>query len=131
MFHDRAKVCSSLNKKFVGDIESYSQHVDFETFLAQFKTDEDVEHLEIQDLLNIDYEKIGDLKEKVGEYTELTSKLIEQGDKEDGKEELLVFLCEKLNDIKKNEMNIQVFINNIDKVDSICFSGNKTEVYFK
>ena len=115
----------------MGDIESYSQHVDFETFLSQFKTEEEIDQLEIQDLLNIDLEKIGELKEKVNEYTEVTSQLIEKGSKDDGKEELLVFLCEKLNEIKKNEMNIQVFINNIEKVDGICFSGQKTDVYFK
>ncbi len=120
-----------MNKKFVGDIEPYSQHVDFDTFLASFKNEDEVNQLEIQDLLNIDYEKIGELKEKVGEYSALTSQLIENGSKEDGKEELLVFMCEKLNEIKKNEINIQVFVNNVDKVDSFCFSENKTEVYFK
>ncbi len=131
MFHDKAKICSSLNKKFVGDIEPYSQHVDFDTFLSQFKSDEEVDQLEILDILNLDLEKIGELKEKISEYTELTSQQIEQGEKEEGKEDLLVFLCEKLNEIKKNEINIQVFINNIEKVDSICFSNNKTDVYFK
>jgi hypothetical protein len=82
-------------------------------------------------MLNIDYEKIGELKEKVGEYTKLTSSIVQKGNKADENEELLVFLCEKLNEIKQNEINIQVFINNIEKVESICFSESKTEVYFK
>lgn len=120
-----------MNKKYIGDIEPYSQHVDFETFLSQFQSYDDINQLEIQDLLNIDYEKIGELKEKVSDFTEVTSEMIQKGNKADGNEELLVFLCEKLNDIKKNEINIQVFINNIDRVDSICFADNKTEVYFK
>jgi len=78
-------------------------------------------------MLNIDYEKIGELKEKVKTFTNLASNI----NNKEGNEELLVFLCEKLNDIKKNETNIQVFINNIDRVDSFCYSDNKTEVFFK
>ena len=57
--------------------------------------------------------------------------MIQRGNREDGNEDLLVFLCEKLNEIKKNEINIQAFINNIEKVDGVCYSGDKTEVYFK
>ena len=100
-------------------------------FLHNLKNEEEISQLEIQDMLNIDYEKLGELKEKATEYTEVTSKLIENRIKEGGEEDLLVFLCEKLNEIKRNEINIQVFINNIEKVDSMCFSENKTEVYFK
>ncbi len=128
MFHDKAKICSSLSKKFVGDIESYSQHVDFESFLASFKNEDEIDKLEIQDLLNLDFEKVGELKEKAWNFVELASNL--EKEKEE-KDELVVFLCEKLNDIKRNEINIQVFVNNIDKIDSICYSGNKAEVYFK
>ena len=82
-------------------------------------------------MLNIDYEKIGELKEKVSEYSEIISALIEKGSKEEGMEELLVFMCEKLNEIKKNEINIQVFVNNVEKVEGICFSKKNTEVFFK
>jgi hypothetical protein len=117
-----------LSKKFVGDIESYSQHVDFESFLASFKNEDEIDKLEIQDLLNLDFEKVGELKEKAWNFVELASNL--EKEKEE-KDELVVFLCEKLNDIKRNEINIQVFVNNIDKIDSICYSGNKAEVYFK
>jgi hypothetical protein len=129
LFHEKARIIDSLDKKFVGDIETYSQHVDFQTFLAQFKNEDELSRFEIQDLINIDYEKLGELKEKAVEYTEAASSIV-QGSNTQGSDDLLVFFCEKLNDIKRNEINIQLFVNNIEKVDSLLFSNDKTAVYF-
>ena len=42
MFHDKAQIFNSLNKKFVGDIEQYSQYVDFQAFLSVFKNEEEI-----------------------------------------------------------------------------------------
>ncbi len=125
-FHEKARVFSTLDKNYTSDIVSHSQKVNFNTFLGMFKNDDEIEELEIQDLLNIDYEKIGELKERASNLTEITSSL----PSEEGNDELLVFLCEKLNEIKKNEINIQVFINNLNNVESVEYSGGKTDVYF-
>jgi hypothetical protein len=104
--------------------------VDFETLLAQFRTEEEINQFEIQDLLNVDFEKLEELKEKVTEYSQTTSDLI-NATLDDRNEDLLVFFCEKLNDLKRNEINIQTFINNVEKVDGLCFSNNKIEIYLK
>ena len=131
-----------LDKRYIGDIEKYSQHVDFQTFLSQFQNEEQVNELEIQDLLNIDYEKLGEMKEKCLEYIDILSHLEDDKDNEEDKKgyrKLMMFFCEKLNvkniflnfkQIKKNEINIQVLINNIDKIDSFVFSDKNTQVYF-
>lgn len=129
LFHEKAKIIDCLDKKFVGDIEPYSQHIDFHSFLSQFKNEEEVNNLEIQDLLNIDFEKLGCIKEKATEFIQNASNLAEAGN-EQGEDSLLIFLCEKLNDIKRNERNIQLFINNIDRVEGIIFGENKTQVNF-
>ncbi len=119
-----------MDKKIIGEIESYSQHVDFESFLAQFKTQEEINQFEVYDLFNFDFEKIEYLKDKVTEYSEITSNLIENIN-EEGNEDLLVFFCEKLNEIKRNQINLQLFVDNIDKVDGLLFSENKKEIYCK
>ncbi len=85
--------------------------------------------MEIQDLLNIDFERIGEMKERATDLIEAGSNLMESN-RESGHEELLVFFCEKLNDLKRNELNTQLFVNNIDKVDNLVFEENKTHVYF-
>jgi len=55
--------------------------------------------LEIQDLLNIDYEKLGEMKEKCLEYIEILSSLDDREDENDeqGYRKLMLFFCDKLN----------------------------------
>jgi hypothetical protein len=127
MFHERARVVNTLNKKYIGDIEQYSQHVDFQTFLSIFKNEEEIDAFEIQDLLNLDFERIGELKGRATELLEASTQLKENTQESD---ELLLFFCDKMNDLKRNEINVQLFVNNIHKVDSLVFSENKTQVYF-
>jgi hypothetical protein len=127
MFHERAKIVNTLNKKYIGDIEQYSQHVDFQSFLSIFKNEDEINDLEIQDLLNLDFERIGELKERASGLIEASTQVKENTLESD---ELLLFFCEKLNDLKRNEINVQLFVNNIHKVDSLVFSENKTQVYF-
>lgn len=90
-----------MDKIQIGDIESYSQHVDFQSFLSQFQNKEELNELEIQDLLNIDYEKLGEMKEKCLEYIDILSNMdsVDESD-EKGFRKLMLFFCDKLN-VKK------------------------------
>jgi hypothetical protein len=89
-----------------------------------FKDEAELEKLEVEDLLNIDLERITDLKDKAKDLIEACNS--QEGDKE----ELLIFFGEKLNDLKKNENNFQLFINNVEKVDNLVYCENKTQVNF-
>lgn len=93
-----------MDKIQIGEIETYSQHVDFQSFLSQFQNKEELNELEIQDLLNIDYEKLGEMKEKCLEYIDLLSNM-DSADETDekGYRKLMVFFCDKLNVIKVNK----------------------------
>ncbi len=89
-----------MDKVQIGEIESYSQHVDFQSFLSQFQSNEEINEFEIQDLLNIDYEKLGEMKEKCLDYIDILSNM-HQGDDDDtdekGYRKLMLFFCDKLN----------------------------------
>lgn len=87
-----------MDKIQIGDIESYSQHIDFQSFLSQFQNKEELNELEIQDLLNIDYEKLREIKEKCLEYIDILSNM-DSGDETDekGYRQLMLFFCDKLN----------------------------------
>ncbi len=89
---------SNLDKLQIGEIESYSQHVDFQSFLSQFQNKEELNELEIQDLLNLDYEKLGEMKEKCLEYIDILSTM-ESDDETDekGYRKLMLYFCDKLN----------------------------------
>jgi hypothetical protein len=90
-----------------------------------YKDREEIEKLEIEDLLNIDLEKINNLKDKANDLIEACND--SSGDQKD---ELSIYFNEKLNELHKNETNLQTFINNIDKVDTLVFYENKTQVNF-
>jgi hypothetical protein len=94
-----------------------------------------VRNLELQDLLDIDYEKLEELKYKATEFIDATSILIDEKDKlkenSDSESDLLVFFSQKLQEMLNNEINLQIFVNNIEKVRGITYSNNGVKVFFK
>jgi hypothetical protein len=92
-----------------------------------YKDESEIENLEIEDLLNIDLGRVSELKDKAKDFIEACNSLTES---ENQKEELLIFFGEKLNDLKNNETNIQAFINYIEKVDTLVYYEDKTQVNF-
>lgn len=132
LFHERAKIVGNLDKKNVGDIEPYTQIINFNNFLYQFEENE-VPKLEIQDLLDTEYEHLEDLKDKCKEYYDYTDRIVQDKKRtvsHPDEEHLLLFFTNKLEELQANENNIQIFMNNIDKVESLSYSKNGTKVYF-
>jgi len=132
LFHERAKIVGNLDKRLVGDIEPYKQIINFNNFLYQFDESE-VPRLEIQDLLDVEYEQLEDMKDKCKEYYDFTDQIVQQkraSVSNPDEEHLLIFFTNKLEELALNENNIQIFMNNIDKVESLSYNKNGTKVYF-
>jgi hypothetical protein len=119
-----------MDKKYIEIIDNHPQQIDFLSFLSQFKNKDEVNDFDMEDFLNIEFEKIGELKEKVGDLIQKASNVIKKDDNNDNKENMVVFFCEKLNQLKKNEINVQMFVTNIQKVDKVIKTENSTQVYF-
>ena len=87
--------------------------------------------------MDTDINKLSELKEKAMEFTDATSTLIEDKINEnenvntEAEEELMHFFMEKLNEMKQNEINLQIFIDNMERVKGINYSQNKTKIYYK
>ena len=132
LFHDKGKIVCNFDKKNTDDIEPYTQIINFNNFLYQFDENE-VGKLEIQDLLDTEYEQLEDLKEKCKEfydYSKLITDLKKKTEKNPEEEHLLLFFTKKIEELALNENNIQIFMNNIDKVESISYNNSGTKVYF-
>ncbi len=81
------------------------------------------------------------LKAKAEEFTDATSTLLEDKLKNnnnsndnvstEAEEELMNFFMEKLNEMKQNEINVQIFIDNLERVKGISYSQNSTKIYYK
>jgi hypothetical protein len=46
-------------------------------------------------------------------------------------EELVIFFDQKLQEMRINEINLKIFVNNIEKVSGISYNTNGMNVYFK
>ena len=84
-------------------------------------------------MLDTEYEQLEDLKEKCKEfydYAKLITDLKKKTEKNPEEEHLLLFFTKKIEELALNENNIQIFMNNIDKVESISYNNSGTKVYF-
>lgn len=110
MFHEKAKIIDLLDKRFIGDIDAHKQTIDFQAFLSQFKNEDEITDFDIQDLLNVDFENLAEIKEKCKKYIEvINSKEIEL-DNEEESDKLLLFFADKLNVIIFSNVKLNIFI---------------------
>ena len=49
----------------------------------------------------------------------------------DSESELLLFFSQKLQELQSNEINLQIFVNNLEKVKGIGYSNNGMKIFFK
>jgi hypothetical protein len=133
--HEKAQLIGHFDRKQVEEIEEHTQIINFREFLYQFKNEEEVSNLEMQDLLDIDYEKLEELKFKAQEFMDATAMLIEEKEKinqdTQSEQDLMFFFSQKLQEMLNNEINLKIFVNNIDKVKGISYSNNGVKVFFK
>lgn len=132
---------TKIEKKNIGWYEETEEIIDFEKFLSLFQNENEINNLELQDLLDTDFEKLSELKSKAEEFTDATSTLLEEKMRQDNNtnfsesfapiEELMNFFMEKLNEMKQNELNLKIFIDNLERVKGISYSQNGVKIYYK
>ena len=118
--------------------------MDIREFFSNFSENE-VEKPEFLKSLGIDYEKMELLIDKVKDFIDASTTLNEEKNKDiekendndnnqkkiDEMEELSLFFMSKLDDLLHNKTNIQILINNIEKVKNISYSNKSIKVYFR
>lgn len=57
-------------QKCFDDIETHNQEVDFKCVLSQLKDDDEVNNFDIQDLFNLDFDKLREIKIKCKKFLE-------------------------------------------------------------
>ena len=104
-------------------------------FLSQLFSQDDINNLELYHMLDIDYEKLEALKEKSLEFIDASSHALIKMEDENHQdleqtEEVLIFFNKKLQELRENDINIQIFIQNIDKVVGIKYEKDGTRILF-
>ena len=96
VFSENARIVSLGSRDYTQNLNT---KVDFKTLINQFN-ESNIQEFEIQDLLDFDFESIGETKEKINELMDRTTIIVNSclnGSESNGESEMLVFLCNKLN----------------------------------
>ena len=129
-FHERANI-STYEMKIYEDINESKVEINFLKLMAMFDNEEEINEVDIEKLLKVDYEKLGEYKDKIENIVEYAKGLdYDDEDENKTKKEVIDYLNAKLAQIKSNEENIENVIVNIDKVDKIAYGPLVSKVYF-
>ena len=126
-FHEKSRVFH-FNPKNYEDIHEKKVEVNFNTLMAMFDSEELIEEIYLENLLNLNLEKFGEFKEKLENLLSFANEM--EDDDGDTKNKIIDVLNAKLAAVNKQAENAQNVQANIDKVEKITF-GEKTKISFK
>lgn len=133
----KAYLVQKIDRKGIEDLQSKPQMIDFNKLLLQFKTIEEIQELQVADILGIDAELLESLKEKCNGFIDAASQLSEEkqkaGQAEEAKsdEQFMKYLSDQYTEMQKNKINLDIVVNNIEKIKSLNYSDDGVKVYFK
>lgn len=134
-FNSKARIIENFSESKINNIENPLTPMGIEDFLAQFSIEEEVIKLDINQLLDIDNKKLKELMKQAEEFIDATSYLITEKEKNgqdvNTEDALLQFYVEKLNELKENEIQMQVCLQNLDKVEGIQYEKDGAKLFFK
>ena len=126
-----------IDRKGVEDIQQKDQMIDFCKLLLQFKSVEEIQNLQVSDLLDIDAELLEELKKKCQDFTDAAAYLSEEKEKAGQSEEaksdqqFMQYLMNQYIEMQNNKINLDIAVNNIEKIKALKYSDDGVKVYFK
>ena len=133
----RAYLVQKIDRKGIEDIPQKDQMIDFNKLLSQFKSIDEIESLRVSDLFDIDSDLLEDLKKKCKSFTNAASYLSEEKEKAGQTEEaksdqqFMQYLMNQDLEMQNNKINLDIVVNNIEKIKSLKYSDEGVKVYFK
>ncbi len=132
----KAYLVQKIDRKTIEDIPLKEQRIDFNNFLLQFKSADEINNLSAIDLFDIDSELLDQLRTKCQNFMDAASKIseekIQMGQSEEAKndQEFVEYLSKLYIEIKQNSINFDVVVNLIDKIKSLEYNAEGVKVYF-
>ena len=133
----KAYLVQKIDRRGIEDIPSKDQMIDFNKLLLQFKSEEEIGQLDVVDLLDIDAKLLEDLKKKCRDFTDAASYLSEEKEKNGQTEEaksdqqFMQYLMNQYIEMQNNSINLDIAVNNIEKIKCLKYSDDGVKVYFK
>lgn len=133
-FHSSTRVSEGFSNN-INLIQNSKVPMNLDSFLGQFSNERDMENLDLNQILDMDNEKLIELKEKALNFIDATSNILSDQHNKDKEnlevEDCVMFFAEKLQELKSNDINIQIFIQNIERVKGISYEKNGAKIFFK
>ena len=126
-----------IDKKYIEEIQPKEQMIDFNKLLLQFKSSEEIKSLQVKDLLDIDGEMLEELKKKCQDFTNAASNLSEEKEKlghlDEAKsdQEFMQYLMAQYVKMQDSNINLDIAVNNIDRLQYLQYNDDGVKVYFK
>lgn len=129
-FHEKANL-TKLELKTYEDIKESQPEINMIKLLAMFDSEEELNEVDIENLLEINTEKLGQCKDQLLTVIEYMQNLpAETAQDQETKEHAISHLKGKIDEIMINEKNVDNIKFNLDKVTSINYDELKTTVSF-
>ena len=103
----------------------------------QFKSLEEIQNLQVSDLFDIDADLLEDFKKKCQDFTDAASYLSEEKEKSGQTEEaksdqlFMQYLMNQSIEMQNNSINLNIVVNNIEKIKCLKYNDDGVKVYFK
>ena len=133
----KAYLVQKIDRKSIEDIPPKEQMIDFNKFLLQFNSVDEIKNLTPIDLFDIDSKLLEQLKEKCRNFTDVAAKISEekekQGQMEEAKndQEFMQYLMNQYIELQNNSINVDIAINTIDKIKNLQYNAEGVKVFFK
>ena len=133
----KAYLVQKIDRKSIEDLPPKEQMIDFNKFLLQFNSIDEIKNLTPIDLFDIDSELLEQLKEKCRNFTDAAAKISEekekQGQMEEAKndQEFMQYLMNQYIELQNNSINVDIAINTIDKIKNLQYNAEGVKVFFK
>ena len=136
-FSTKAYLVQKIDRKYVEDLQPKEQTIDFIKLLLQFKSVDEIQSLQVADLFDIDLDLLKDLKGKCLDFIDAASYLSEEKEKagqiEEAKSDQLFmqYLSNQKIEMQNNSINLNIVVNNIEKIKCLKYNDDGVKVYFK
>ena len=136
-FSTKGYLVQKIDRKYVEDLQPKEQTIDFIKLLLQFKSIDEIQALQVADLFDIDLDLLKELKSKCTDFTDAASYLSEEKEKsgqiEEAKSDQLFmqYLMNQSIEMQNNSINLNIVVNNIEKIKCLKYNDDGVKVYFK
>ena len=134
-FHSKGFLIQGFDRKNVEEIQEHKQKIDFLHLLSLIKDVNEVNDLEVVDLLDVDAALIGELEEKcldfIGAAADIASQKASSTEEDQENEAFMMYLTTLRTEMNQNNINLQILLDNLDKVKHLQYSKNGVQVYFE